>query len=493
MVERTAAQTVAHFDCPTGIAGDMCLGALLDAGVPLSYLSEQLSRLGLSAEFELRSRSVLRQGQAATRAQVVLIQATEAAPNAKHTPDRESPLEPHPGLHHSPDHSPDHGHEHGHEHSPDHGHNHSSTPPQPQPSSPSHSRHLSAIEQLIEQAQLPPRARDWSLAVFRQLANAEGAVHGIDPEQVHFHEVGAVDAIVDIVGTCLGLDWLGVEAVSCSALPVGGGLVRAAHGLLPVPAPAVLKLFELGQVPIYSNGLQKELVTPTGAAIATTLAAQFGPPPAMTLQRVGLGAGGHDLPIPNLLRLWIGQSSAAIALPPINQSRPQPAPQLTAEVAPPALDLEPITVLETQIDDLSPQAIGYLYERLWSGGALDVFTQPAGMKKSRPGVLLTVICPPSQSDACEYILFEETTTLGVRRQQQWRRALQRQLLPVSTPYGEVRLKLAYHPQTRQLMNAHPEFEDCAALARQHQVPWQSVHRSALCHWYAQSAEATAAP
>jgi pyridinium-3,5-bisthiocarboxylic acid mononucleotide nickel chelatase len=472
MAELTAAQTVAHFDCPTGIAGDMCLGALLDAGVPLGYLTEQLSRLGLSAEFELRSRSVLRQGQAATQAQVILsgrAASTAAGPAAEPPP-------PHSGH--------DHDHDHDHDHNHDHDHHHDQLNSQTQ------SRHLSAIEQLIKQAQLPPRARDWSLAVFRQLAKAEGAVHGIDPEQVHFHEVGAVDAIVDIVGTCLGLDWLGVEAVSCSALPVGGGLVRAAHGLLPVPAPAVLKLFELGQVPIYSNGLQKELVTPTGAAIVTTLAAQFGPPPAMTLQRVGLGAGGHDLPIPNLLRLWIGQSGAAIAAPPVGQSRPQPVPPLAT---PPASDLEAVTVLETQIDDLSPQAIGYLYERLWSGGALDVFTQPAGMKKSRPGVLLTVICLPSQTDACEYILFEETTTLGVRRQQQWRRALQRQLLPVNTPYGEVRLKLAYHPQTRQLMNAHPEFEDCAALARQHQVPWQSVHRSALCHWYAQSAEATVAP
>ncbi|MBD2258507.1 nickel pincer cofactor biosynthesis protein LarC [Pseudanabaena sp. FACHB-2040] len=415
------AKKIAYLDCPTGIAGDMCLGALVDAGVPLDYLTEQLNRLGLTGEFELWAENVLRQGQAATRVKVDL-----TAPSA-------------------------------------------------------HSRHLGDIEQLISKAQLSPKATEWSLAIFRRLAEAEGAVHGIAPEAVHFHEVGAVDAIVDIVGTCLGLDWLQVDRLSCSALPTGGGLVRAAHGWLPVPAPAVLKLLQMGQVPIYSNGLQKELVTPTGAAIATTLADHFGPPPAMTLQQVGLGAGGHDLPIPNLLRLWIGQAPDGLITlsskahthshPPIHPSTPP--------------HLEPVTVLETQVDDLSPQAIGYLYERLWNVGALDVFTQAVGMKKSRPGVLLTVICQPNQTSACEQVLFEETTTLGIRRQLQWRHALTRTLTPIDTPYGPVQLKLAYHPETRQLMNVHPEFEDCAQLARQHQVPWQEVHRSALSQWYGQ--------
>ncbi|MBD0335524.1 MAG: nickel pincer cofactor biosynthesis protein LarC [Cyanobacteria bacterium Co-bin13] len=425
---------IAYFDCPTGIAGDMCLGALADAGVPLDYLTEQLNRLGLSGEFELRAEKVLRQGQAATRVKVVL-----AAPST-------------------------------------------------------HSRHLEDIEQLILKAQLPPRAAEWSLAIFRRLAEAEGAVHGIAPSEVHFHEVGAVDAIVDIVGTCLGLDWLQVDRLSCSALPTGGGLVRAAHGWLPVPAPAVLKLLQMGQVPVYGNGLQKELVTPTGAAIATTLADHFGPPPAMTLQQVGLGAGGHDLPIPNLLRLWIGQAPDGLMavtskMASVASTAPAHSHAPAAVAAPPpaaaAPHLEPVTVLETQVDDLSPQAIGYLYERLWAVGALDVFTQAVGMKKSRPGVLLTVICQPDQTPACEQALFEETTTLGIRRQLQWRHALTRTLRPIATPYGSVQLKLAYHPETHQLMNVHPEFEDCAQLARQHQVPWQEVHRSALSQWYGQ--------
>jgi uncharacterized protein (TIGR00299 family) protein len=170
-----------------------------------------------------------------------------------------------------------------------------------------HNRHLPEIEQLITAANLPPRAAAWSLAVFRQLAVAEGAVHGISAEQVHFHEVGAVDAIIDIVGTCLGLDWLGIDQLYCSALPTGGGTIKAAHGILSVPVPAVLKLWEMRGTPVYSNGIERELVTPTGAAIATTLATDFGSPPAMTLQKVGLGAGSRDLPIPNILRLWLGE------------------------------------------------------------------------------------------------------------------------------------------------------------------------------------------
>ena len=252
---------LAYLECPTGIAGDMCLGALVSAGVPLEYLIEQLKKLGIEQEYQLNAQSVHRNGQLATKVHVDIL------------------TQPHHHDHHS--------HHHG--------------------------RHLPEIEHLIAQAELPPRAEAWSLAVFRQLAVAEGAVHGISPEKVHFHEVGAVDAIVDIVGTCLGLDWLGIESNSaglpllyCSALPTGGGTVRAAHGQMAVPVPAVLKLWEMRGTPVYSNGIERELVTPTGAAIATTLAQDFGSPPAMTIERVGLGAGARDLPISNILRLWLG-------------------------------------------------------------------------------------------------------------------------------------------------------------------------------------------
>ncbi|HEY9878707.1 MAG TPA: nickel pincer cofactor biosynthesis protein LarC [Leptolyngbyaceae cyanobacterium] len=456
---------IAYLDCPTGIAGDMCLGALVDAGVSLEYLTEHLVRLGIAGEFELRSERVLRQGQIATRVTVALLNA-ETRSDAAISSD-EAPTSEHPHSH----------------------------PP---------SRHLPEIEARILQAQLPPRVTEWSLAIFRRLAEAEGAVHGISPAEVHFHEVGAVDALVDIVGTCLGLDWLGIETLVCSALPTGGGLVKAAHGWLPVPAPAVLRLLQMGQVPIYSNGLQKELVTPTGAAIATTLAQTFGSPPAMTLHQVGLGAGGHDLPIPNLLRLWIGQASQGLMVK--AHTTPAQTSQLTSQHTshpqahdsshphphPQAMDdaLEAIAILETQVDDLSPQAIGYLYERLGTSGALDMFTQAVGMKKSRPGILLTVLCPPNQVEHCERVLFEETTTLGIRRQTQLRRVLNRQWHTVTTPYGLVRLKLAYYPVTDELMNVHPEYEDCASLARQHQIPWQEVHRSALSEWYQQSSQET---
>ncbi len=276
---------LAYLDCQTGISGDMCLGALVSAGVPLEYLSETLKRLGIEQEYHLRAESVHRNGQFATKVHVDLLTSDKKL----HHPDQE----------HQPSHA--HEHDHKHDHSSSHSHHTSEHPP---------TRHLPEIEQLITTANLPPQAQEWSLAIFRKLAEAEGAVHGIPPNQVHFHEVGATDAIVDIVGTCLGFDWLGIDQFYCSALPTGGGTVRAAHGRLPVPVPAVLKLWEMHQVPIYSNGIERELVTPTGAAIAVTLATRFGAPPAMTMHKVGLGAGSLQFSIPNILRLWIGESEA---------------------------------------------------------------------------------------------------------------------------------------------------------------------------------------
>jgi hypothetical protein len=353
---------------------------------------------------------------------------------------------------------------------------------------------------------------EWSLAVFRKLAQAEGAVHGIAPDKVHFHEVGATDAIVDIVATCLGLDWLGIDHLYCSALPTGGGTVRAAHGRLPVPVPAVLKLWESRQVPIYSNGIDRELVTPTGAAIAVTLAAGFGSPPAMTLQRVGNGAGSAQLPIPNILRLWIGElgtgdwrgvkrgEEGSIAPPfptregglgglgqpyPSSIGRGSALNQQSPILASQSPHLETICVLETQIDDLSPQAIGYVFEALFNAGAVDVFTQPIGMKKSRPGVLLTVICHPQDMEACEAVLFRETTTLGVRRLTQQRAILEREMQRVETEYGEIRVKVAWSNNSthKTITNVQPEYEDCAELARVNNRSWREVHQLALQTWY----------
>lgn len=429
---------LAYLECPTGIAGDMCLGALVDAGVPLDYLIEKLALLGISAEYQLQAEGVQRNGQWATKVHVVLTQSRSS--NLLQVNGAEQ------DRHSS------------------HGQAKSSQPSEGEGKPVSRSqppRHLPEIERLISTARLPTQAEAWSLAVFRELATAEGAVHGIDPDRVHFHEVGAADAIVDIVGTCLGLDWLGVERLYCSALPTGGGTVRAAHGQLPVPAPAVLKLWERHQVPVYSNGIQRELVTPTGAAIAVTLASRFGPPPNMNLQRVGLGAGSHQLVIPNLLRLWIGEGSGEGADA-----------------------VETIAVLETQIDDLNPQAIGYTFEALFTAGALDVFTQAIGMKKSRPGILLTVLCHPENLAACESVLFRETSTLGIRRSEQQRRVLDRQIQTIDTRYGAVRVKVAWQDNT--VVNIQPEYEDCARLAQQYHRPWREIQQTALYTWYTQN-------
>ena len=452
-----AMHKVAYLECPTGIAGDMCLGALVSVGVPLDYLTAKLDRLGIAGEYRLRAELVHRNGQQATKVWVDLLD------DHSHESD--------PGAAHS---EIDHSHSHGHHHS-EAGHSHSHDRHSEGQQKPvSRLRHLPEIEQMIQTAELPPRAEAWSLEVFRQLAKAEGAVHGVPAEQVHFHEVGAIDAIVDIVGTCLGLDWLNLDRVYCSALPTGGGTIRAAHGRLPVPVPAVLKLCEMRQVPIYSNGIDRELVTPTGAAIVTTLATRFGAPPAMTLHKVGLGAGSRDLPIPNILRLWIGELTAADW---VDHTHNSSKPQTVATS-------DSISVLETQIDDLNPQAIGYVFEALFAVGAVDVFTQAIGMKKSRPGVLLTVICPPEKESMCEAVLFRETSTLGVRHMSQRRSILDRAFHPVETEYGTVQMKVA-RQKDGAIINVQPEYEDCAQLARQHSVAWREVHRVALQTWYLQ--------
>ena len=381
-------QKIAYLQCPTGIAGDMFLGALVSAGMPLDYLIRQLQGLNLMAEYTISNQLVEKQGQVATKIEVNL------TAQANH-----------------------------------------------------HHRHLPEIEQLIQQAHFPPQVTQMSLAVFRRLAEAEGKVHGIEPEKVHFHEVGATDALVDIIGTCLGLDYLGIKTLYCSPLPTGGGTVKAAHGKLSVPVPAVLELWQTRQVPVYSNGIDKELVTPTGAAIVTTLAVDFGQPPAMKLQKIGLGAGNLDLPLPNILQLWLGEANQETCL-------------------------ETVAMLETQIDDCNPQIFGYLFEQLLEVGAKDVFTQPLGMKKNRPGILLTVICDLDKIEICEQIIFQETTTLGIRRQIQTRSVLERNIVTVVTKFGNVRVKVAR--KGREIINIKPEYEDCVNLAHQHQVAFNLV-------------------
>jgi uncharacterized protein (TIGR00299 family) protein len=443
---------IAYFDCPTGIAGDMCIGALLHAGVPLDYLIDKLNLLGISTEYHLRAELVHRNTQQATKFYVDLV---ADLPLKSNNPAADSALDPSETESPTFDNRHHHHHHHGEEHSHSHGEEKAEI-------SHTHHRNLPEIEQIIVLAKLPPRVEAWSLEIFRKLADAEGSVHGIPANEVHFHEVGATDALVDIVGTCLGLDWLDIQEFYFSPMPTGGGTVKAAHGKLAVPTPAVMRLWETHRVPVYSNGIDRELCTPTGTAIACTLASAFGPPPPMQVLTIGLGAGSRNLAIPNILRLWIGEKSEVIKENSTNQQ-------------------ETICVLETQIDDLSPQAIGYVFDALFVAGSLDVFTAPIVMKKSRLGVLLTVICHPEFQDACEAVMFRETTTLGIRRSTQQRTILNREFETVKTEYGEVQIKVAKSGQT--IVNVQPEYEDCAAIARLKNVSWREVHRLALQSWY----------
>ncbi len=395
---------LAYLDCTAGVAGDMCLGALIDCGVPLDYVQHKLKSMGIADEFELFASAVRRAGQMGT--QVVVDTAGSG--------------------------------------------------------SPSPARHWTDIQHMLDTAELAPRVKARSLEVFQCLAEAEAKVHQTSVERVHFHEVGAVDAIVDIVGTCLGLEFLQVERLTSSPHPIGGGWVDASHGRMAVPVPAVMQLWEQGRVPIFSNGIEAELVTPTGAALAVALASQFGPCPSMRVERVGRGAGSRDLEIPNILRLWIGDSEGT---------------DLT----------ETVVVLETQIDDLNPQVIAYTFQRLQEAGALDVFSQAITMKQVRPGTLITVVCPVEKAHDCETVLFDETTTLGIRRTLQQRTILERTTDKVSTLYGDITVKLGI--RYGQTVNAQPEFRDCVARAEEHRVPVQTVWLAAHKAWQDRSTKA----
>ena len=400
---------IAYLDCPSGLAGDMLLGALVDVGVPLTYLEQELAKLGLQEEYRLECEKVLKNGVLATKVHVHLTDPS--------------------GYHH---------------------------------------RHLPDIRRMIEHAGLPTIAANWAVQVFATLAQAEGAVHGTSPEEVHFHEVGATDALVDIVGSCLGLNWLGINSLSCSALPFGGGMVKAAHGRMPVPTPAVIKLWEMGKVPTFDNGIQQELVTPTGAALAVTLACSFGGIPKMVVNCVGLGAGDRNLPIPNIVRLWLGTPESSLTV-----QKSQESDEHT----------EVIALLETQMDDVEAQTIGYLLDKLMDAGALDVFTTPLQMKKSRPGILLTVLCWPGAIDLCEEVIFLETPTLGVRRTFSARSVLGRSFEQVQTEFGTVTLKLGH--RGGKIIKVRPEYEDCRNLAETTGKPLQEIQQAALRAWYEQ--------
>jgi uncharacterized protein (TIGR00299 family) protein len=376
---------LAYFDCFSGISGDMTLGALVDAGLPLEVLRAELAKLNLPG-YTLSSEKVRRSGISATKVHVVLDEKDQPA------------------------------------------------------------RHLADISRIINGSSLSPVIQQKSLAIFHRLAEAEAKVHGTTPDRVHFHEVGAVDALVDIVGSVIGLEHLGITEIIGSPVNVGSGTVHTAHGKLPVPAPATVEL--LRNIPLYSSSITFELTTPTGAAILSTLAASFGLLPQMKVDRIAHGAGNKDFShTPNVLRLMIGE-----LLPAYGEDRS--------------------TLIETNIDDMNPQLYDHVIERLLAQGAQDAYLTPIIMKKGRPAILLSVLCDRMNTDAVLDTLFRETTSIGVRIGETGRKKLQREVRQVETSYGTVRVKVSRRGD--EIMTVTPEYGDCKMLAEEKKVPLKSV-------------------
>lgn len=385
---------VAHFDCFSGISGDMVLGAVIDAGVPVEAIRAALDSLQLPLKLEVEK--VKRCGFAATKATV------EAADQEDY-------------------------------------------------------RFLPDVEAILAKGALTPKQRELATTIFRKVAVAESTVHGMPLERVHFHEVGALDSIADIVGAAVGLDLLGVEAFTSTPVPTGSGTVKCAHGVMPVPTPGTAEL--LKGVPLAPSAIKTELTTPTGAAILTTVVSQWTATPAMTIERIGHGSGTKDfMEQPNILRLMVGTTD--------------PGSQTLGLNAVARTEADVVEVLETNLDDVAPEIVGFAVERLLSAGALDVFAVPIQMKKQRPGVLLSVICEAEKVGELEAILFRETGTFGVRRTTATRTKLRREEVEVQTPWGPVKAKRGWREGLEVLT---PEYDDCARVAREHNVPLRDVY------------------
>jgi len=383
--------TTIYFDCFSGISGDMILGSLLDLGLPFEQLNAELAKLSVK-NFSVSARKVVKAGVSATKFDVEI------------------------------------GHEHAH-------------------------RNLTMIEKIIQDSRLLPEIKESAVRIFRRLAEAEAIVHGTSVDRVHFHEVGAIDAIVDIVGACIGFEVLGVRQIYCSALNVGSGYVECAHGTMPVPAPATAEL--LRNLPVYSNQVVGELVTPTGAAIISTLAQGFGGIPSLKIRKIGYGAGTKDFKgTANVVRVVQGDLLKAETSKRASSS-----------------DTE-VVVIEANIDDMNPQIFGHLQETLMAAGALDVFATPVQMKKNRPGLLITVIAPLDIQEALTSQIFEETTTIGVRFCLSQRRVLERDIVIVESKFGKIGVKVSR--LNGKIVNFSPEYEDCRQAATRHTVPFKWV-------------------
>jgi pyridinium-3,5-bisthiocarboxylic acid mononucleotide nickel chelatase len=426
---------IAYLECFSGISGDMFMGALLDAGVAPDVFQDAVAALKIGARLEI-SR-VVRAGIWATKADV-WVNGEKDSPREKHWEQKH--------LHHQHSQGEPHAHDHAeHSHSQADGHSHSHE----------HGRGLTEIRQIISAASISNGAKKTAIQIFEELGRAEAKIHNTSVESVHFHEVGAVDAMVDIVCAAVGAEALGASEIICSPLNVGGGTVKCAHGTIPVPAPATVEL--LANAPVYSSGLMMELVTPTGAAIVKTLASRFTAFPEMKIEKSGYGAGTRDFAgHPNVLRLTIGEAT--------------PHSLATNTAA------DTVAVLEANLDDLNPQVFGYVMDRLFEAGALDAFAMPVQMKKNRPGTLLTVLCKPEHEGELTQLIFTETTTLGVRRREERRQTLARRWESVGTPWGEVRIKIASMNGT--VTNYAPEYEDCRRIAMENRVPLKTVMQEA---------------
>jgi uncharacterized protein (TIGR00299 family) protein len=440
---------IAYLECFSGISGDMFLGALVDAGVSPRLLEDTVSALNVGARLEI-SR-VMRCGISATKVDV-WVDGEKDLPREEYWAKKDLSQGASPTKSH--EHQPHEVHEH-HHHGHEHNHDRGPSPGGPAPNNQEHShRGLTEIRKIISAAAISDSAKKTAIAIFEALGVAEAKIHNIPVEAVHFHEVGAVDAMVDIVCGAVGAEALGVNEIICSPLNVGGGTVKCAHGTFPVPAPATVEL--LKDAPVYSSGVQAELVTPTGAAIVKTLARRFAAFPEMTIEKAGYGAGSREFPgIPNVARLVIGEAAVTLAT---------------------KTNSETITVLEANLDDLNPQVFGYVMDRLLEEGALDVFGMPVQMKKNRPGMLLTVLCKPESSSGLAQLIFAETTTLGVRRREEARQTLARRWENVCTEWGEIRIKIASMNGT--VTNYAPEYEDCRRIAAEHHVPLKTVMQEA---------------
>jgi pyridinium-3,5-bisthiocarboxylic acid mononucleotide nickel chelatase len=403
---------ILYFDCFAGAAGDMILGALLDAGLPFDELKRALGSLAVDG-WDVSVDRVVKTGVTATKFRVhELAHANVGA-------------QPH--AHH----------------------------------------HLKHIFAAIERSALSDAGKAKAIRMFRRLGEAEAAIHGTTMEKVHLHEVGAIDSIIDIVGAVFALEWFAADKIVVSPMNVGGGMVKSAHGVFPVPAPATIALVK--DAPVYSSGIQAELLTPTGALILTEYASEFGPVPAMKISRVGYGAGDRELTeTPNVVRVLVGEA--------IEPKTQDPGPR-TQDPGP---KTQRVAVLECEIDDMNPQIFGALMDKLYAAGALEVFYAAVQMKKNRPGTLMTIVAAPEQRETMTEIVFRESTTIGVRYQELSRECLDREMVTVPTPLGPVRFKVAR--RGGRLFNAQPEFDDLAKLSQERGIPIKDVQALAHKAW-----------